>query len=91
MHKNERLNLKKKISIFFFLILLIVYQFSEISGVLAFDKNTGFWIVSSVPKFPSPVAEGFRFLNSQTKFGQTILCVTVANTVENSLSKLTRF
>lgn len=63
-------------------------SYAHSKGVLAFDKNTGFWIVSSVPKFPSPVAEGFRFLNSQTKFGQTILCVTVANTVENSLKSV---
>eukprot|EP00105_Crassostrea_gigas_P034478 XP_019918626.1 PREDICTED: plancitoxin-1-like [Crassostrea gigas] len=60
-------------------------------GVLAFDNTKGFWIVSSVPRFPSPVAKGFIFSDSQTKFGQSILCVTVAKTVENILSTLTKF
>lgn len=54
-------------------------------GVLAFDNTKGFWIVSSVPRFPSPVAKGFMFSDSQTKFGQSTLCVTVAKTVENIL------
>lgn len=71
--------------------MLTVYKFYDFSGVLAFDNTKGFWIVSSVPRFPSPVAKGFMFSDSQTKFGQSILCVTVAKTVENILSTLTKF
>lgn len=54
-------------------------------GALAFDNTKGFWIVSSVPRFPAPISNGFTYLNPQTKYGQTILCVTVAKTVENIL------
>lgn len=63
--------------------MLTVYQFYDFLGVKAFDKTKGFWIVSSVPRFPSHVAKGFTFSDSQTQFGQRILCVTVARTVEN--------
>lgn len=68
--------------------MLTVYKFYDFS---AFDKTKGFWIVSSVPWFPSPVAKGFMFSDSQTTFGQSILCVTVTKTVENILSTLTKF
>lgn len=72
-------------------ILLTVYQFYDILGVKAFYKTKGFWIVSSVPRFPSHVAKGFTFSDSQIQFGQSILCVTVARTVKNILRTLTKF
>nr|XP_022326137.1 plancitoxin-1-like isoform X2 [Crassostrea virginica] len=45
-------------------------------GVTAFDNETGFWIISSVPRFPTVASEGYQFMANQTRFGQTILCIT---------------
>lgn len=56
-------------------------------GLVAFDSGNGFWIVSSVPRFPAKVSTGFDFRISQTKKGQTILCVTVPGDMEDKISK----
>lgn len=53
------------------------------SGVLAFDKTSGFWVVSSVPRFPAQVKHGFTYKDPQTKYGQTIFCVTVRKDEES--------
>ena len=57
-------------------------------GALAFDHTSGFWIVSSVPRFPTPVKDGYKYKDEQTKYGQTILCVSVDKTMEAKISKL---
>lgn len=49
----------------------------KIIGVLAFDKNTGFWMISSIPRFPAITSKGYMFQNEQKKNGQIVLCVTV--------------
>lgn len=46
-------------------------------GALAFDKQTGFWMISSIPRFPAKQFGGYDFLNGQTRYGQMVLCVTV--------------
>jgi hypothetical protein len=41
--------------------------------VVAFDQKTGFWLVHSVPNFPSKVATGeYSYPLTGTKFGQVI-------------------
>lgn len=47
------------------------------SGALAFGSSNGFWMISSVPKFPAIVSNGYEYKPEQLKFGQTILCVTL--------------
>lgn len=48
------------------------------AGAVAFDKMRGFWMVSSVPKFPPPrLPNGFHYRGGQTTYGQTVLCVTI--------------
>lgn len=44
-------------------------------------------MVSSVPRFPAKKSNGYNYLVNQTRYGQTILCVTVGKAVENDLSK----
>lgn len=46
-------------------------------GALAFDKHTGFWMISSIPRFPAKQRDGYNFLYEQTRYGQMVLCVTV--------------
>lgn len=44
-------------------------------------------MVSSVPRFPAKKSKRYNYSNNQTRYGQTILCVTVRKAVENDLSK----
>jgi len=46
-------------------------------GVLAFDGDSGFWLVHSVPKFPDLNAPSFEFPDSGTIYGQTFLCLSL--------------
>lgn len=57
-------------------------------GAVAFDKDNGFWMVSSVPHFPAKVSSGFIYRSSQTKNGQTILCVTVPAKMKNKINQI---
>lgn len=56
-------------------------------GAVAFDKDNGFWMVSSVPRFPANVSSGFIYHSNQAINGQTILCVTVPAKMKNKISK----
>ncbi|KAK6751106.1 hypothetical protein RB195_002838 [Necator americanus] len=51
-------------------------------GVVLFDKETGFWMVHSVPRFP-PI-EKYDYPESGTKFAQSFLCLSFdANYLED--------
>lgn len=60
-----------------------------ITGAVAFGEIEGFWIISSVPRFPWPASgsTGYNYGESQTKKGQIILCVTVPENMEDKISK----
>lgn len=60
-----------------------------ITGAVAFGETEGFWIISSVPRFPWPASgsTGYNYGESQTKNGQIILCVTVPENMEDKISK----
>ena len=47
-------------------------------GVIAFDDNTGFWLVHSVPKYPPyPESGKYGYPATGEKFGQSFLCVSI--------------
>ncbi len=47
-------------------------------GVIAFDDNTGFWLVHSVPKYPPyPASEQYGYPATGEKFGQSFLCISI--------------
>uniref|UniRef100_K1PWH3 Cell death-related nuclease 6 n=1 Tax=Magallana gigas TaxID=29159 RepID=K1PWH3_MAGGI len=52
---------------------------------LAFDKNTGFWIISSIPRFPAKADGGYIFADQQLPYGQIALCVTVLQSEKNQI------
>lgn len=58
-----------------------------ITGAVVFGETEGFWIISSVPRFPANVSTGYNFSESQTKKGQFILCVTVPGNMEDKIRK----
>lgn len=55
-----------------------VSGYAHSKGALAFSKSSGFWMVSSVPRFPAAQRDGYHYFVPQTIYGQIILCVTVA-------------
>jgi hypothetical protein len=57
-------------------------------GVLAFDGNSGFWLIHSVPHFPPPVSEGFSYPHSGRMYGQSALCVQLSASDLNELGKV---
>ncbi|XP_048777857.1 plancitoxin-1-like [Ostrea edulis] len=46
-------------------------------GVYAFDKRTGFWLISTIPKFPPPKGKGYAFHKDAKRDGHIVLCVTL--------------
>ncbi|WAQ96265.1 DNS2A-like protein [Mya arenaria] len=44
-------------------------------GVLGFDKETGFWLVQSTPKFPPARNHGYSFPNKT--YAQSFLCISM--------------
>lgn len=57
-------------------------------GAVAFNATKGFWIISSVPRFPANVSIGYNYGKSQTKKGQIILCVTVPGNMEDKIKEI---
>ncbi|KHN81095.1 Deoxyribonuclease-2 [Toxocara canis] len=58
-------------------------QFGHTKGVAFFDRQSGIWLVHSIPKFPPPNA--YQYPESATQYGQSILCITMKY---SELSKL---
>lgn len=63
-------------------------SYAHSKGALAFGSSNGFWMVSSVSKFPAPVANGYEYLTPQLKYGQTILCVTLAKSMKSIIKSV---
>ena len=49
---------------------------NNFTGDLCFDKKSGFWLIHSVPAFPTE--SYFSYPDSGTIFGQSFICVTFA-------------
>ena len=45
-------------------------------GVLAMDKDTGFWLIHSVPNFPQIPTQKYEWPNSGKLNGQSALCIS---------------
>uniref|UniRef100_K1Q5K9 Deoxyribonuclease-2-beta n=1 Tax=Magallana gigas TaxID=29159 RepID=K1Q5K9_MAGGI len=46
-------------------------------GVYAFDKLTGFWLITSIPKFPPSKSKGYAFNMAAVQDGHMALCLTL--------------
>ncbi|RWS02657.1 Deoxyribonuclease-2-like protein, partial [Dinothrombium tinctorium] len=59
----------------------MIYGHSK--GVLAVDKNTGFWLIHSVPKFPPLIqSRKYDYPLSGRENGQTALCISFNTSTE---------
>ncbi|XP_061184943.1 deoxyribonuclease-2-alpha-like [Saccostrea echinata] len=50
---------------------------SGCDGAYAFDEKDGFWLISSVPRFPAPRTQGYNYGQGQLLYAQSVLCVTL--------------
>ncbi|XP_015906091.1 cell-death-related nuclease 7-like [Parasteatoda tepidariorum] len=57
----------------------------HLKGIVAFDENTGFWMMHTVPKFG--VISKYEYPNSGLKYGQYAFCVTYGTSQLNKISE----
>ncbi|XP_061180819.1 plancitoxin-1-like [Saccostrea echinata] len=55
----------------------------HLKGATAFNKEEGFWMISSIPRFPLP--KKYEYGGGQLLFGQSVLCITFG---KNYLDKI---
>lgn len=60
-------------------------------GVVAFDGESGFWLTHSVPRFPPPPEDGYSYPPTGTRYGQTMLCVTLDSEQAHVVGKYSAF
>ena len=53
--------------------------FAHAKGTLALDKESGFWLIHSLPRFPAPASLGadYRFQGCLGTYGQTYMCSSI--------------
>ncbi|XP_062586026.1 uncharacterized protein LOC134247711 [Saccostrea cucullata] len=54
------------------------HLYGHTKGMYAFDEKQGFWLISSVPKFPAPLSHNYSYEQEQTKLGQAMICVSLS-------------
>ncbi|CAN9500367.1 unnamed protein product [Ophioblennius macclurei] len=57
-------------------VLKYAQGYGHTKGVLLFDRSQGFWLLHSIPHFPSFPEKGYIYPSSGKVNGQTALCVT---------------
>ncbi|KAK9498869.1 hypothetical protein O3M35_003424 [Rhynocoris fuscipes] len=62
-------------------------SFGHTKGVMAANKNGGFWLIHSVPAFPS-VAEKYSYPERGHRNGQSMLCITLPANQIDKLGKI---
>ncbi|XP_047134045.1 plancitoxin-1 isoform X1 [Hydra vulgaris] len=60
-------------------------------GAVAFDQETGFWMITSVPKYPYAAAEGYSYPSTGCMYGQMFLCVTFNTSMFDTIGLQLRF
>ena len=47
-------------------------------GVIGFDKQSGFWLVHSTPRFPPTQSTGYDWPSSAKRYGQSFICISMS-------------
>jgi len=60
-------------------------------GALAFNLDSGFWMINSVPKYPPPANESYQYPHSGSLYGQMFICVTFNSTSFHDIGRQLRY
>ena len=61
---------------------------AHMKGIILFDDDNGLYIEHSTPRFPpDPLSGGYSYPSSGTKYGQSLLCVTLSHESLEIVSK----
>lgn len=60
-------------------------------GALAFDGESGFWLVHSVPRYPPAASDGYAYPASGHRYGQTYMCITLNSSMINNIGLQLRY
>lgn len=68
----------------------ITFNMGHTKGMVMADRNTGFWLVHSVPKFPQLPYENnsYMYPHSGLMYGQSFLCMSMKAMELDSVGKL---
>uniref|UniRef100_A0A8W8LBK9 Plancitoxin-1 n=1 Tax=Magallana gigas TaxID=29159 RepID=A0A8W8LBK9_MAGGI len=61
---------------------------AHMKGAFAFDKDSGFWLILSVPFFPAPQKYNYKYGSSQLIKAQAILCITLDSKYLEEIEKI---
>ncbi len=67
------------------------FDYAHSKGDVAFNKENGFWLVHSVPKYPGFVADGYSYPHSGTYYGQMFFCVSFNSSQFDSIGLQLRY
>eukprot|EP01087_Luapelamoeba_hula_P001831 TRINITY_DN1162_c0_g1_i1.p1 TRINITY_DN1162_c0_g1~~TRINITY_DN1162_c0_g1_i1.p1 ORF type:complete len:364 (+),score=50.09 TRINITY_DN1162_c0_g1_i1:16-1107(+) len=52
-------------------------DYGHTKGDLAFNKNGGFWLIHSVPRFPAEQSGSYSYPDNEKDYGQSFLCMSL--------------
>eukprot|EP00105_Crassostrea_gigas_P019538 XP_011438058.1 PREDICTED: plancitoxin-1-like isoform X3 [Crassostrea gigas] len=60
----------------------------HMKGAFAFDKDSGFWLILSVPNFPAPRKQKYSYEHEQIRYAQSILCISIDRKYMKEMEKI---
>ena len=66
--------------------VLLTWYCLLIVGVVNFDKENGYWLVHSLPRFPNNVS--YSWPPSGRMYGQTFLCISMTYSQLDIIGKI---
>nr|XP_011438060.2 plancitoxin-1 isoform X1 [Crassostrea gigas] len=61
---------------------------AHMKGAFAFDKDSGFWLILSVPHFPAPQKQKYSYDIHQISKAQSILCISLDRKYRTEMEKI---
>lgn len=62
------------------------WSYGHTKGVVAYDRNNGFWMIHSVPRFPRRFGP-YAWADNGRRYGQSVLCVSFKSPEMENIAK----